>query len=183
VFAHGFPDDEIVWTLSEERRAENRAHSALGQGQAPALIPCPACSAIRRVGRACPACGWMPTRKKPKQVPVADGDLRGSAAITFLLPFTSRSASPGRRRSHAVIRPTVGWPSKGSLSGSPASGAIGPAGSLKNSENDSANGLARRVIEPLVPDAAIRAWVRERHLAFAKAQSPGSPRSAAGWPN
>ena len=41
VFMHGFPDDEIIWTLHEDRRAENITHSARGQYHTPTLTTCP----------------------------------------------------------------------------------------------------------------------------------------------
>ena len=75
VFMHGFPDDEIVWALHEDRRAENTSHSARGQhSHAPALTTCPECCAVRFEGKPCPACGWRLV-KKPKSVEVADGEL------------------------------------------------------------------------------------------------------------
>ena len=75
VFMHGFPDDEIVWALHEDRRAENTSHSARGQHRhAPALTTCPECCAVRFEGKPCPACGWRLV-KKPKSGEVADGEL------------------------------------------------------------------------------------------------------------
>jgi DNA repair protein RadD len=74
VFAHGFPDDPIEWTLHEDRRAENTAQSARMQHRAPALTDCPECRAVRFEGQPCPACGWRP-RPKPAAVNVIDGDL------------------------------------------------------------------------------------------------------------
>jgi superfamily II DNA or RNA helicase len=74
VFAHGFPDDEIIWTLHEDRRAENIAHAARGQHHAPTLTTCPECSAVRLEGQPCPACGWHPVRK-PRLVEITAGEL------------------------------------------------------------------------------------------------------------
>ena len=74
VFAHGFPDDPIKWTLREDKRAENKAHAARNNYQAPALTTCPECAAVRFEGKPCPVCGWRP-RPKAKPVAVADGDL------------------------------------------------------------------------------------------------------------
>jgi DNA repair protein RadD len=74
VFQHGFPDDEIVWTLHEDRRAENKTQAARSHAHKPALTDCPECHAIRYEGKPCVCCGWTP---RPKGVPVevADGDL------------------------------------------------------------------------------------------------------------
>jgi superfamily II DNA or RNA helicase len=74
VFAHGFPDDEIVWTLREDRCATNTAHAARGQHRAPTLTTCPECSAVRLEGQPCPKCSWRPVRK-PAPVDVAAGEL------------------------------------------------------------------------------------------------------------
>ncbi len=74
-FEHGFAEDPIEWTLSEDKRAINKAHAARGGGSSPsALTTCPECSAVRFAGIPCPACGWQPHRK-PQAVEVADGDL------------------------------------------------------------------------------------------------------------
>ena len=48
VFQHGFVDDPIVWTLDEDERAENQAHSRRGEHHAPALTTCPECHAVSR---------------------------------------------------------------------------------------------------------------------------------------
>jgi DNA repair protein RadD len=74
VFQHGLPDDPIVWTLSEDRRAENLAHAARGTHKAPALTDCPECHAVRLEGQPCVVCGWRP-QEKPRGVQVVDGEL------------------------------------------------------------------------------------------------------------
>jgi superfamily II DNA or RNA helicase len=74
VFVHGFPDDDIFWTLDQDRRAENRVHIARGEYHAPEPTTCPECSAVRFEGRPCTVCGWYPVAK-PKSVIVADGEL------------------------------------------------------------------------------------------------------------
>jgi superfamily II DNA or RNA helicase len=74
VFAHGLPDDPITWTLSDDKRAENKAHAARGTHKAPALVDCPECHAVRFEGQPCPACGWRP-QPKAAPVEVIDGEL------------------------------------------------------------------------------------------------------------
>jgi len=75
IFVHGFPDDEIIWALHEDQRAENVSHIKRGDGlRAPALTTCPECSAVRFEGKPCTLCGWRPV-KKPKPVEIVDGEL------------------------------------------------------------------------------------------------------------
>jgi superfamily II DNA or RNA helicase len=177
VFEHGFPDEEIVWTLSEDRRAENRVHGANGHSPAPALIPCPECSAIRRVGRACPACGWLPTRK-PKPVPVADGELRRVsrdqvpiAARRLRLPDrASRDRKPTNEREIAppiderlAFHRQLTWIAK--------KRDYKPGWVAQKYREKFGEWPRERHIEPMPPDAATRAWVRSQHVAFVKAQA------------
>jgi DNA repair protein RadD len=75
VFAHGQPSDKIQWTLSVDARAENKEHAARGkEPDAPMLVVCPNCSAVRPEGRPCPECGWRPQPPAPAVV-FADGEL------------------------------------------------------------------------------------------------------------
>jgi DNA repair protein RadD len=60
-FEHGFAEDPIEWTLFEDRRAENKKHSARGTPHAPALTTCPECSAVRFEGRPCPRVQLAPS--------------------------------------------------------------------------------------------------------------------------
>ena len=76
VFMHGFVDDPITWELLQDRRAENKAHSARGTYQAPSLTTCPECSAVRFEGQPCPVCHWRPVTKA-RSVEVVDGELGG----------------------------------------------------------------------------------------------------------
>lgn len=68
VFQHGFPDDHIVWSLSEDKRAENKANKARGErGSMPRITTCPECFAVRFEGKPCCVCGWRP---KPRPRPL-----------------------------------------------------------------------------------------------------------------
>ena len=42
-WAHGFIDDDIAWSLRDDRRAENKAHASRGAHKAGALVSCPEC--------------------------------------------------------------------------------------------------------------------------------------------
>ena len=156
VFQHGFPDDEITWTLHQDERAENRAHTARGTRRAPALTDCPECHAVRLEGQACWSCGWRP-RPRPVVVEVADGDLaavdrqRRTAAINYdiatqqrffcqLLWITNERGYQIGWASNKYREKFGDWPPP-----------------------------AWRSLKPLEPNDEIRAWVRSRLIAFAKA--------------
>jgi len=153
VFQHGFPDDPISWTLAEDRRAENKTHASRGKHGAPALVDCPECRAIRFQGQPCPACRWRP-RSKPAAVEVADGDLgrverdRAVTAVTqdrlrFYAMLLYIAAERGYQR---------GW------AGHKFKEKFGSWPSW-------------RFVDPLPPDDAVRAWVRSRAIAYAKAMA------------
>jgi DNA repair protein RadD len=74
VFAHGFVEEPVVWTLAQDKRAENPIQTSRAMGRAPSLTTCPECSAVRLSGRPCTACGWRP-RPKPEALDVIDGEL------------------------------------------------------------------------------------------------------------
>jgi superfamily II DNA or RNA helicase len=153
VFAHGFPDDPITWTLDEDRRAENKAHASRGTYQAPALTNCPECSAVRFQGQPCPACGWRP-RPKAAAVEVIDGDLgrveRDRTVIAamvdqrrfyaMLLYIASERGYQRGWAGHKFKEKFGAWPSW-------------------------------RFIDPLPADDFVRSWVRSRAIAYAKAMA------------
>lgn len=74
VFAHGLPDDQILWTLDEDRPAINLSlEKRRADGFDAALSGCPQCHAVRPRGRPCPVCGWTP--HDPTEIAIADGEL------------------------------------------------------------------------------------------------------------
>jgi DNA repair protein RadD len=152
VFAHGFPDDPIEWTLAEDRRAVNKAHAARLTYRAPRLTNCPECSAVRFEGKPCTACGWRP-RAKPVAVEVAEGDLgevdrsrRVAGAGLDRNRFHGMLAHIGRERGYAA-----GW----------------AAHKFKEKFGE---WPPTRYPIPVPPDDATRAWVRSRIIAYAKAR-------------
>jgi DNA repair protein RadD len=156
VFQHGFPEDPIEWTLSDDRRAENKTHSARMQYGAPTLTTCPECQAVRFSGKPCVVCGWRP-QPKATVVDVVDGDLgrvnrqRGVSLDTI--------GPEGRALWHRqlvwIARDrgyNVGWAAhkyRERFGTWPAGGHV----------------------EPLAPDAVVSAWVRSRQIAYAKAMA------------
>jgi hypothetical protein len=154
VFQHGFVEDPIVWELSEDRRAENKAHSARATYQAPALTTCPECSAVRFEGQPCPVCNWRPMTK-PRAPEVAEGELgavsrnRSVAAPAYgadeRLTFYRQLLYIANERGYKA-----GW----------------AAHKYREKFND---WPPSRSAEPMVPNPALRSWVRSRQIAYANA--------------
>jgi DNA repair protein RadD len=150
---HGLVEEPVIWTLDQDRRAENPVQTARSQHAAPALAACPECSAIRTSGQPCPACGWRPT-PRARAVEVADGDLAefGSGGKNGWSPrdqqqFYQELLGYARRRGHRDgfayykfkekfgVSPSRSWPRL-----------------------------------PAEPSAATLSWVRSRAIAYAKAR-------------
>jgi DNA repair protein RadD len=154
-FVHGFPDDEIKWSLAENRRAENITHSARGGPHAPSLTSCPECSAVRLQGKPCPACGWRP-RSKPGAVDVADGEL-GRVTRDRRVAVAEYSDDVRRRVYRMLLYIAQqrgyqrGWAAH------------------KYRERFGAGWPNFRNADPLPADAETRAWVRSRTIAHARA--------------
>ena len=154
VFEHGFVEEPVTWTLSEDRRAENPLQVSRAQHRAPALTICPECKAVRLEGRPCTACGWRP-QPKPKGVEIAEGELgevdrkrkvhRRAYTEDDKLRFyrgllwiaQERRYKPGWA-AHKFKEKFRTWPTV-------------------------------RDVEPMVPEQATRSWVRSRQIAYAKA--------------
>lgn len=158
VFEHGFPDDPIKWELREDRRAANPRQAARGGGRLPALTTCPECRAVRMEGKPCPACGWRPTAKpeivevqagnlgrvdparRPQQLPLATVEERLQFHRELLWIAQERGRKPGWAAHH--YRNKFGtWP--------PTPPWNAP--------------------EPAPAGTIVRAWVRSRDIAYAKA--------------
>lgn len=153
VFHHGFAEDPVVWTLSEDKRAEVQAGASRGAASARELKTCPECSATRMSGKPCPACGWQP-RQKAQSFDVVDGDLAHVARdgrvngvehdrLSFYRQLLGIADERGYRSGFAAHKfkekfgsfPPRSWPKI-----------------------------------PEEPTASVRAWVRSRQIAYAKAR-------------
>lgn len=153
IYAHGFPDEPIAWTLAPDRRAENAAHAARTAHRAPALTTCPECSAVRMQGAPCPVCGWRP-RPKPRAVDIVDGDL-GEVDRQRRIQQHAHSEDERHRfhRQLAAIAEERGY----------------KAGWAAHKYREKFGQWPRaRWVQPLPPDDATRAWVRSRQIAYAK---------------
>lgn len=153
VFQHGFVDDPITWTLHEDQRAENKAHSARGQYKAPALTTCPECRAVRLEGQSCPICHWRPVTR-PQHVDIADGQL-GAVDRNRSVAKPSDDESLNFYRQLLYIARERGYKDGWAWHKAKEKFGIAPSGNYA----------------PLEPDPAVRAWVRSRAIAYAKAMA------------
>ena len=151
VFMHGLVDDEIEWTLSPDKRAVNEAQSSRQRGHAPKLVDCPECHAVRFEGEPCPSCGWRPTRRGGG-VDFVDGELTEVGCDPRKLDADER------RRWHAEFA----WiaQERGYKTGWTAHKFKEKFGAWPS----------ERFIAPAIPSAEVRAWVRSRQIAYAKAK-------------
>ncbi len=149
----GFVEDEITWTLKSDERAENKKNTARKERRAPTLATCPECSAVKLDGSPCSICGWRP-QPKPVVVAVKDGELGHMQRDRSVRP-TSYSPDD-KRRTHAMLAfiarergYKAGWVSH-------------------KYREKFGTWPDNRWVDPIVPDDAIRAWVRSRQIAYAK---------------
>jgi superfamily II DNA or RNA helicase len=160
VFEHGFVEEPVIWTLDQDKRAESPAQASRAQHRAPALTTCPECTAVRRQGAPCPACGWRP-QPKPHAVAVADGELgqvdrqrrvkAQEPTIADMVSFQRQLRWIERERGY---RP--GW-------------------TAHKFRERFGHWPASNDVEPSPPDGATRAWVRSRQIAYAQAVARGLP--------
>jgi DNA repair protein RadD len=157
VFEHGFPEDPIAWTLSEDQRATNKAHAARGAWSGSTLATCPECSAVRFAGKPCPACGWHPVRRA-EAVQVVDGELGrvGRDRSVRRDEWTPQAKAEFHRQLLYIARERgykPGWAAqkhKEKFGHWPSSPPWAPP-------------------QPELPSPEVRAWVRSRQIAYAKA--------------
>jgi superfamily II DNA or RNA helicase len=156
-FEHGFAEDPIEWTLSEDKRATTKPHTPCEGSPTLALTTCPECSAVRFSGRPCPDCGWQ-TRRKAEAVKVIDGELGRVERDRGVRPNTwAPEAKEQFHRQLLWIAQERGY--------SPGWAAY------KHKEKFGHWPAAKpwALPPPETPDEAVRSWVRSRQIAHAKA--------------
>jgi superfamily II DNA or RNA helicase len=62
VFAHGFIEDRVIWSLDANTKADTPAQTARKLTPSSRLLECSQCKAIRTAGEPCGHCGFMPKR-------------------------------------------------------------------------------------------------------------------------
>jgi DNA repair protein RadD len=161
VYRHGYPDDEIEWVLSPDEKAINQSEvGRAGSGSHKReLTTCPKCAAVRLEGEGCHLCGWKP-ETKPRYLHVANGELGRVARDRSVRANTYRPDE--KRRIHAQLL----WIAreKGRQAGWAAHAYKAKFGSMPAAP-------PWALPEPEPPDPAMRAWVRSRDIAYAKAMA------------
>lgn len=153
--AHGFAEDPIEWTLATDEKAHNPTQKAREAGQQPRLTTCPECHAIRQNGEPCPACGWQP-RKRGSAVEVADGEL-----VRFDRTGPKRNVpTPDEKRRFWAQLAWIG-----------DERGYKPGWAAHKFKEKFGHWPPRIPIIPEAPEPAVRAWVRSRQIAYAKARA------------
>jgi DNA repair protein RadD len=153
VHEHGRVEDDIEWSLHEDRRARNRSQASRSQHAGRELKACPECSAIRSAGDPCGACGWQP-QPKAKPVDVIEGDL---AKLERDRTSKKQELSPAERLAWFQGLTWIGqqrgykpgWPS---VQYKEKFGAWPPS----------------RTTTPSPPTEEMRRWVKSRMIAYAR---------------
>jgi hypothetical protein len=155
VYQHGLPEDEILWTLSTNKKAANPKHLARSALPSSRLCKCPKCDALRTAGDGCRVCGWEPKRRG-EAVEFVDGDL-ARFSRSGMEPHTYSAAD--KQRWHAMLVYIAR--ERGRKPGSAY---------YRYKEKFGHEPLTRYVV-PMEPTAEVRSWSRSRDIAFAKSQS------------
>jgi superfamily II DNA or RNA helicase len=153
VFEHGLPEDPIEWTLDAEARAENPVQRARRAGVMPTLAECPECHAVRQGGQPCVVCGWKPVTRA-KAVEVADGNLARIDGAGNIHPKVPSIAE--QRHWHAMLAYIA--QEKGRKSGW-----------VSHKFKEKFGKWPIGYVAPELPSPEVRAWVRSRDIAYAKA--------------
>ena len=157
VYRHGYPDDEIDWMLLPDERAINQSEVARAGSHKRELTTCPQCTAVRMEGEGCRVCGWAPATK-PRYLEVADGELGrvGRSLSAQASNYTSEERGQFHRQllwiAHERGR-KPGW----------------AAYTYKDKFGTWPDAKPWALPEPEAPSPALRAWVRSRDIAYAKA--------------
>jgi superfamily II DNA or RNA helicase len=157
VYRHGYPDDEIEWVLSPDETATNQSEAARARSHKRELTTRPKCSAVRLEGDGCNVCGRK-AETKPRYLQVADGELGevGRDRSVRANIYKPNEKQRFHRQLLWIAREKgrkPGWAArtyKVKFGAWPDAPPWAPP-------------------EPEPPDTAVRAYVRSRDIAYAKA--------------
>jgi DNA repair protein RadD len=155
VYRHGLPEDRIEWPLKTDKRAENPTQAKRERGEASKLAECPECRVIMAAPPPCVHCGWMPA-------PCA----RDRDFMEGELGLVVNGRANGAQYDHTTRRHWHGMLKQIAEEHGYKPGWI----AHKYKEKFGvwpAWGLSP---EPIEPTPEVRAWVRSRQIAYAKAQ-------------
>lgn len=156
-YMHGLPDDPIEWSLSADRKAQNKVHAARGAGgTTPALVSCPECHAVRWQGKPCTVCGWRP-RPRGDAPEVVDGDLYG---VERWKGAQKKEPTPADKRAFQGQLLTI-CHRRGHSAGWVAHKFREKFGHFPASNS----------VPAIEPSPEVLSWVKSRQIAYAKAQA------------
>jgi DNA repair protein RadD len=151
----GFVEDRIEWALDPEGKAKNSTQRKRESFGGDRIVECSQCGAMREGGKACPNCGFIPSRK-PADYQVHEGELGRIDRNGAHKPVYS---AVDRQQWHAMLcwigeerGYKTGWASH------------------KYKEKFGAWPVGYRTPEAIEPTPEVRSWVRSRMIAFAKAK-------------
>lgn len=72
---HGYADEDLEWSLDEDRSVDAEHKKAVKDGKRPKPITCPTCYQVFQSRSTCPACGW--------EIPEKRGQLEANKAGTL----------------------------------------------------------------------------------------------------
>lgn len=64
VYQHGFPDEDVTWSLDEGDTVDRRVKAAKEEGKRRTPVTCPGCGLVFEAAPQCPACGHKLTRRQ-----------------------------------------------------------------------------------------------------------------------
>lgn len=67
VFEHGFPDEDVEWTLDAADTVDRRNQKAKDEGKRKDPVVCPSCGYVAPGGPVCPSCGHLFKRRPERQ--------------------------------------------------------------------------------------------------------------------
>jgi DNA repair protein RadD len=164
VFRHGFAEDCVEWILSpDSRAARNKTHEQRGDRKPNSrIVECTNCSAMRTAGAPCGHCGFKP-ETRPRYVYAADGELGLIDRKRRVAPHEWTQAQKLDFFGQLIaIAQERGW-------------KPGFAAAKYREKFGTWPPWPRELVPPRVePTPEVRAWVKSRAIAWAKAQDRGA---------
>jgi DNA repair protein RadD len=152
----GFVEDRIEWTLDPEGKPKNKSQTQREATGGNRLLECSQCGCMRLGGKPCPNCGFLP-QKKPVDYQVREGELGLIDRHGHHKPIYNAKE---RNRWHAML---LGY----AVERGRKEGWVWYSYKAKFGEEPP----RYHKPNPITPTAEVRAWVRSRDIAYAKAKS------------
>jgi DNA repair protein RadD len=152
----GLAEDEIEWTLAQDRVAENLTQKQRKRDGVEPIV-CRECGALRHGGLACLECGFKPERQG-KAISVIDGDL---GLVTADRKVSGREYSQSDR---------ISWIAQLKYIAQERSYKDGWVYHQYLNKFNSRPPVHTSGVPPAPPTPEVRSWVRSRQIAYAKSR-------------